>query len=92
MPLLVVLGLIAFSSAIAIRIPDPLSPLISRDLGVSVEAAALLASAYALPYALGQPLLGPLADALARDPEVARATAAEAILVLTGPLADAERP
>ena len=66
MPLLVVLGLIAFSSAIAIRIPDPLSPLISRDLGVSVEAAALLASAYALPYALGQPLLGPLADALGK--------------------------
>ncbi|HVV84274.1 MAG TPA: HEAT repeat domain-containing protein, partial [Kofleriaceae bacterium] len=38
------------------------------------------------------PYLAPLVTALTQDPEVARASAAEAILVLTGPLADAERP
>ena len=38
------------------------------------------------------PLLAPLLRALASDPEVARTSAAEAILVLTGPQNDAERP
>ena len=38
------------------------------------------------------PVLAPLVHALATDPEVARTSAAEAILVLTGPMADVERP
>ncbi|MBK9083009.1 MAG: MFS transporter [Rhizobiales bacterium] len=83
MPLLLVLGLISFSSAIAIRLPDPLSPLIARDLDVSVQAAALLASAYSLPYALGQPVLGPLADALGK----ARVMKACLAVVVAGMLA-----
>ncbi|MBL8590890.1 MAG: MFS transporter [Methylobacteriaceae bacterium] len=87
MPLLVVLGLISFSSAIAIRIPDPLSPLIARDLGVTVETAALLASAYAFPYALAQPVLGPLADALGKARVIKVCLAVVAAATLAGWLA-----
>jgi predicted MFS family arabinose efflux permease len=35
---------------------------VSADLSVSIASAALLTSAYALPFALGQPLLGPFGD------------------------------
>ena len=61
--LLAVLGLSGFASNVAIRVLDPIVPLLAREFGVSVTVVALLASAYTLPYALGQPILGPLGDA-----------------------------
>ncbi|MCA3564945.1 MAG: MFS transporter [Methylocystis sp.] len=61
--LLAVLGLTGFASNIAIRIVDPIVPVLAREFNVTVAVAALLASAYTLPYALGQPILGPLGDA-----------------------------
>lgn len=64
--LLAALGLVSFASAIAIRLPDPLVPMLARDFGVTVELAALVSSAYALPYALGQPILGPVGDAIGK--------------------------
>lgn len=60
--LLTVLGFTGFASNIAIRIVDPIVPLLAREFDVAVTVAALLASAYTLPYALGQPVLGPLGD------------------------------
>jgi predicted MFS family arabinose efflux permease len=41
---------------------EPLVTVVSADLSVSIASAALLTSAYALPFALGQPLLGPFGD------------------------------
>jgi predicted MFS family arabinose efflux permease len=67
LPLLLVLGLAAFSGAVAIRISDPVVPLIARDFDVTLTAAALISSAYALPYALGQPILGPIGDAVGKS-------------------------
>jgi predicted MFS family arabinose efflux permease len=61
--LLAVLGLTGFASNIAIRIVDPIVPVLAREFNVTVAVAALLATAYTLPYALGQPVLGPLGDA-----------------------------
>ncbi len=60
--LIVVLGLTGFAANIAIRIVDPIVPLLAREFDTAVSTAALLASAYTLPYALGQPVLGPLGD------------------------------
>jgi predicted MFS family arabinose efflux permease len=60
--LLVVLGISGFAANIAIRIVDPMVPLVARSLNVTVGAAAMLATAYTLPYALVQPILGPLGD------------------------------
>lgn len=66
MPLLVLLALAAFSSSLAIRILDPIVPEVARDLATDVDTVALLASAFAFPCALGQPILGPLGDALGK--------------------------
>ena len=49
-----------------VRIVDPLVPEIARDLASQPGTVALLASAFAFPYALGQPILGPLGDALGK--------------------------
>ena len=49
-----------------VRVVDPLVPEIARDLASNPGTVALLASAFAFPYALGQPILGPLGDALGK--------------------------
>jgi predicted MFS family arabinose efflux permease len=52
----------AFASGFALRCIDPLMLPIAEHFGVTLAGAALLTSAYALPYALAQPFLGPLGD------------------------------
>jgi predicted MFS family arabinose efflux permease len=59
LPALCLAGLAANVSG---RTVEPLVTILATDLAVSVGAAALLTSLYALPFALGQPLLGPLGD------------------------------
>ncbi|MDX2155481.1 MAG: MFS transporter [Hyphomicrobiaceae bacterium] len=66
MPILALLALAAFSSSLAIRILDPLVPELARDLSSDIGTAALLATAFAFPCALGQPILGPLGDAIGK--------------------------
>jgi predicted MFS family arabinose efflux permease len=51
---------------IAGRTVDPLVSLVSFEFSIGVATAALVTSAYALPFALGQPLLGPLGDIYGR--------------------------
>ena len=48
------------------RVIDPVVPAVARDFAISAETAALLATAFTFPYALGQPLLGSLGDALGK--------------------------
>ena len=67
MPLLLVLSIAAFVSAVSIRILDPLVPSIARDLGILVGTAAMLAPAYTFPYALSQPVLGAIGDQLGKE-------------------------
>lgn len=55
-------GFIAFSTAMFTRMLDPVIPQISADLNVDAGTAALLATAFALPFAIIQPLLGPVGD------------------------------
>jgi predicted MFS family arabinose efflux permease len=66
MRLLPILAAGCFVSSMAMRIIDPVVPEIGRDLQVSAETVALLASAFTFPYALGQPILGALGDALGK--------------------------
>jgi len=56
------LAFVTFVSALFIRSTDPVVPQIASGLGVDPATAALLSSAFTLPYALVQPLLGALAD------------------------------
>ncbi len=66
MPLLLVLSLACFAGAYSIRLVDPIIPELARDFAVAPAVAALLASAFTFPYALGQPILGPLADSVGK--------------------------
>lgn len=67
MPLLFVLGLGGLVSALSVRIVEPMVPLLASDLHVDVHSIAILSSAFTLPYALGQPFLGPLGDARGKE-------------------------
>lgn len=60
--LLLLLSGIAFASSVSLRGVDPVIPLVAGDLAVTTATAALLSTAFALPYALTQPILGPIAD------------------------------
>jgi predicted MFS family arabinose efflux permease len=55
-------ALCALASAISNRAMDPLILPIAREFEVPVATAALATSFYAMPYAFGQPLLGPIGD------------------------------
>jgi predicted MFS family arabinose efflux permease len=56
------LSLIGFITALASRATDPIIPPIAHDIQVDPNAVALLATAFALPFALVQPVLGPIGD------------------------------
>ncbi|UEM25054.1 MFS transporter (plasmid) [Skermanella mucosa] len=66
MPFILILGLAGFASALSLRATDPLLPVLADDLGVTLREAALLASAYTLPYAIMQLVLGPVGDAIGK--------------------------
>jgi DHA1 family inner membrane transport protein len=56
------MSLIGFVTALASRATDPIIPPIAHDINVSANAVALLTTAFALPFALVQPVLGPVGD------------------------------
>ena len=56
------IALVVFASSLFIRSTDPVIPQIAQGLFVEPRTAALLSTAFTLPYALVQPLLGALAD------------------------------
>src|SRR5215470_13458150 len=56
------LSIIGFVTALASRATDPIIPPIAHDIQVDPNAVALLATAFALPFALVQPILGPVGD------------------------------
>ena len=56
------MSLIGFITALASRATDPIIPPIAHDIHVSAHAVALLTTAFALPFALVQPVLGPVGD------------------------------
>lgn len=59
---LAVVSFIAFSTSLFMRSIDPLVPQISSGFGLPAADVALLATAFALPFAIVQPLLGPVGD------------------------------
>jgi MFS transporter, DHA1 family, inner membrane transport protein len=64
--LLNVVGLIVFATSLFVRAVDPVIPKIASDLWVEAATAALLSTAFALPYAILQPVLGPVADVMGK--------------------------
>jgi MFS transporter, DHA1 family, inner membrane transport protein len=65
-PFLKIVGLVVFASTLFTRAVDPVIPKIAVELAIDAKTAALLSTAYTFPYALVQPLLGALSDALGK--------------------------
>jgi predicted MFS family arabinose efflux permease len=63
---LTIVGLATFATSLSTRSVDPVIPQIAATLGVEASTAALLSTAFALPYALIQPVLGSAADILGK--------------------------
>ena len=66
-PVLGVCALAAFASTVFIRLTDPIVPQIAMDLAVAPHSVALLSTAFALPWALFQPVLGPASDVFGKQ-------------------------
>jgi predicted MFS family arabinose efflux permease len=64
---LLIIALIVFVTSLFTRSVDPVVPLIADGLAVQVGTAALLSTAFALPYALVQPVLGALGDMMSKQ-------------------------
>jgi len=64
-------GPAVFAGALATRATDPVVADIAADFGSTAAQAALLGTAYTLPFALVQPILGPVADAIGKRRVVA---------------------
>ncbi len=63
---LTVVALIVFVTSLFARSVDPVIPQIADGLSVEIATAALLSTAFALPYAIIQPVLGALADMMSK--------------------------
>ena len=76
--ILFLISLCGLASSVAYRSMDPLVTSLARDFSVPVATAALVSSAYALPFALGQPVLGPIGDVFGKGKLLAICLAADA--------------
>jgi predicted MFS family arabinose efflux permease len=63
---LTIVASIVFATSLFARNVDPVIPLIADAFAVEPARAALLSTAFALPFALIQPILGPLADMIGK--------------------------
>jgi MFS transporter, YNFM family, putative membrane transport protein len=76
------LALASFASQSMVRVSDSLLPQISTDLGVSVGAASIVVTAYALAHGSVQLIIGPVGDRFGKYACVMAATAMSTVLVL----------
>ncbi|MEP7301299.1 MAG: MFS transporter [Caldimonas sp.] len=87
MPLFLTYAACAFASGFALRLVDPLVLPIAAYFAVSPATATMLNTAYALPYALAQPFLGPLGDRFGKQRCVQVCVAGLALMLLAGAFA-----
>jgi predicted MFS family arabinose efflux permease len=80
-------GPAVFAGAFATRVTDPVVAEIAADFRATAAEVALLGTAYTLPFALVQPLLGPVADAVGKRRVVTACIAALAAMLLLSALA-----
>jgi predicted MFS family arabinose efflux permease len=87
MPVFLVFAACAFASAFAMRISDPIVLPVAAHFGVTPAAAALLNTAFALPYAIAQPFLGLLGDRFGKARCIQVCVAGLALMLAAGALA-----
>lgn len=76
------LAVASFASQSMVRVSDSLLPQISTDMGVSVGAASIVVTAYALAHGSVQLVIGPVGDHFGKYPCIIAACAAATVLVL----------
>ena len=59
---ILLLALASMTSGIALRVIEPMLPQLAKDFGSSISAASTAITAYAVAYAVGQLVYGPLGD------------------------------
>ncbi|MGC2824798.1 MAG: MFS transporter [Pseudolabrys sp.] len=82
------LALASFASQSMVRVSDSLLPQISADLGVTVGAASIVVTAYALAHGSVQLIIGPVGDRFGKYACVTAAAAISTVLVLLCGLAE----
>ncbi len=76
------LALASFASQSMVRVSDSLLPQISADLGVSVGAASIVVTAYALAHGSVQLVIGPVGDRFGKYACIIAACGMSTVLVL----------
>jgi predicted MFS family arabinose efflux permease len=66
LPVLLPLFVACFLAGVAFRLIDPLVPQIAREFSTTPAMAALLSTAYTLPYAVALPFIGGFGDAFGK--------------------------
>ena len=69
-PPLILLGLCASASVLALAIIAPAIPLLRQEMGVDFDAAQLVLTSFLVASALGQIVAGPLSDKIGRKPVI----------------------
>ena len=85
--LILLLGVSCFAGAFGGRVLDPFVTTLAAEFDSPVRQAALLASAYALPFALIQPILGPIGDAVGKRRIIQVGLCCLTLFCLAAPLA-----
>jgi len=87
MPVFLVFAACAFASGFALRLVDPIILPVATHFAITPTTAALLNTAYALPYALAQPFLGPIGDRFGKPRCIQVCVAGLAAMLLLGAFA-----
>jgi len=83
-PVFLLYAACAFASGFALRLVDPIVQPVAVHFGVTPSAAAMLNTAYALPYAFAQPFLGPIGDRFGKPRCIQVCVAGLAAMLLLG--------
>ena len=85
--LTLVLGMAGFASTFTMRLLDPLVPTLAGEFGRTIPQVAMMATAFSICYAVGQPFLGPVADAVGKARTILVSIAAMAVMLVACALA-----
>lgn len=85
--LTLVLGMAGFGSTFTMRLLDPLVPTLAGEFGRTIPQVAMMATAFSICYAAGQPFLGPIADAVGKARTILVSIAAMAVMLVACALA-----
>jgi predicted MFS family arabinose efflux permease len=87
-PVFLIYAACAFASGFALRLVDPIVLPMAAHFAVTATTAAMLNTAYALPYALAQPFLGPIGDRFGKQRCIQVCVAGLALMLAAGAFAD----